>query len=112
MSDYLQTKLGKINSKGEYYNDVYLPIKDNCKQEGNFMDSESPTWQTDVVNHVKKCILTPPLYRSPRRRHLQYSRLKVESIMPTFVFFKGGKEIERFSGADENKLSQLIERLK
>ena len=34
------------------------------------------------------------------------------SSMPTFVFFKGGKEIERFSGADENKLSQLIERLK
>ena len=34
------------------------------------------------------------------------------SSLPTFVFFKGGKEIERFSGADENKLSQLIERLK
>ena len=34
------------------------------------------------------------------------------SSMPTFVFFQGGKEIDRFSGADENKLSQLIERYK
>lgn len=47
LSDYLQTKLGKINSKGEYYNDVYLPIKDNCKQEGNFMDSESPISESE-----------------------------------------------------------------
>jgi len=34
------------------------------------------------------------------------------SSMPTFVFFKGGKEVERFSGADEEKLSTIIERLK
>ena len=32
------------------------------------------------------------------------------SSMPTFVFFKNGKEIDRFSGADENKLATLIER--
>mmetsp|Transcript_19705 Transcript_19705/g.58627 ORF Transcript_19705/g.58627 Transcript_19705/m.58627 type:complete len:226 (+) Transcript_19705:2498-3175(+) len=32
------------------------------------------------------------------------------SSMPTFVFFKGGKELDRFSGADENKLATLIER--
>ena len=34
------------------------------------------------------------------------------SSMPTFVFFKNGKEIDRFSGADEAKLEQLIERYK
>lgn len=30
------------------------------------------------------------------------------SSMPTFVFFKKGKELDRFSGADEAKLEQLI----
>lgn len=33
------------------------------------------------------------------------------SSMPTFVFFKEGKELTRFSGADENKLDGLISRL-
>ena len=32
--------------------------------------------------------------------------------MPTFVFFKNGREIDRFSGADEAKLFQLVERYK
>ena len=32
------------------------------------------------------------------------------SSMPTFVFFKAGQEVDRFSGADENKLATLIER--
>lgn len=33
------------------------------------------------------------------------------SSMPTFVFFRAGREIDRFSGADENRLEQLIVRL-
>jgi len=33
------------------------------------------------------------------------------SSMPTFVFFRNGKEIDRFSGADENKLESMISRL-
>ena len=33
------------------------------------------------------------------------------SSMPTFVFFKDGKELSRFSGADENKLEATIARL-
>mmetsp|Transcript_33310 Transcript_33310/g.106345 ORF Transcript_33310/g.106345 Transcript_33310/m.106345 type:complete len:215 (-) Transcript_33310:105-749(-) len=33
------------------------------------------------------------------------------SSMPTFVFFKGGKEVSRFSGADESKLEATIARL-
>lgn len=32
------------------------------------------------------------------------------SSMPTFVFFRAGREIDRFSGADENRLEQLIVR--
>ncbi|EGB04150.1 hypothetical protein AURANDRAFT_8948, partial [Aureococcus anophagefferens] len=31
------------------------------------------------------------------------------SSMPTFVFFKDGAELDRFSGADEAKLETLIE---
>ena len=38
--------------------------------------------------------------------------IRDSSSMPTFVFFKNGKEIDRFSGADEAKLEQLIERYK
>ena len=34
------------------------------------------------------------------------------SSMPTFVFFKDGAELDRFSGADEAKLETLIERYK
>ena len=33
------------------------------------------------------------------------------SSMPTFVFFRDGKEIDRFSGADENRLEEIISRL-
>jgi len=33
------------------------------------------------------------------------------SSMPTFVFFKDGKELDRFSGADEQKLETAIARL-
>ncbi|NP_001088487.1 thioredoxin L homeolog [Xenopus laevis] len=31
--------------------------------------------------------------------------------MPTFVFYKSGKEVERFSGADISKLKSTISRL-
>ncbi|CAL8075444.1 unnamed protein product [Calicophoron daubneyi] len=37
------------------------------------------------------------------------SEYKIE-CMPTFVFFKEGKEIERFSGADSAKLKAVIEK--
>ncbi|KAJ1462652.1 thioredoxin-like protein [Pelagophyceae sp. CCMP2097] len=33
------------------------------------------------------------------------------SSMPTFVFFKRGVEVERFSGADENQLRDIISKL-
>lgn len=33
------------------------------------------------------------------------------SSMPTFLFFKSGKELDRFSGADEDRLATLISRL-
>ncbi|KAJ8605538.1 hypothetical protein CTAYLR_000096 [Chrysophaeum taylorii] len=33
------------------------------------------------------------------------------SSMPTFVFFKNGKELDRFSGADESRLESLISKL-
>ncbi|XP_041634863.1 thioredoxin-like [Cheilinus undulatus] len=32
------------------------------------------------------------------------------SCMPTFVFFKNGKEVNRFSGADEGNLLKAIEK--
>ncbi|NP_001011127.1 thioredoxin [Xenopus tropicalis] len=33
------------------------------------------------------------------------------SSMPTFIFFKSGKQVERFSGADIKKLKETIKRL-
>ncbi|XP_045625208.1 thioredoxin-2 [Procambarus clarkii] len=34
------------------------------------------------------------------------------SCMPTFVFFKEGKKVESFSGANEEKIRDAIERLR
>ncbi|CAL8075435.1 unnamed protein product [Calicophoron daubneyi] len=34
------------------------------------------------------------------------------NCMPTFVFFKNGTEVERFSGADETKLRSAITKYK
>uniref|UniRef100_A0A3B3DN64 Thioredoxin n=1 Tax=Oryzias melastigma TaxID=30732 RepID=A0A3B3DN64_ORYME len=32
--------------------------------------------------------------------------------MPTFHFYKGGKKVEEFSGADEKKLKELLTKLR
>jgi len=32
------------------------------------------------------------------------------SAMPTFMFFKNGKKIDEFAGANENKLNELIQK--
>jgi thioredoxin 1 len=34
------------------------------------------------------------------------------SCMPTFMFFKDGKKVEEFSGASEEKIKEIVERLK
>jgi thioredoxin 1 len=34
------------------------------------------------------------------------------SCMPTFLFFKGGKKVEEFSGANFDKIKELVDKLK
>uniref|UniRef100_W6MEU4 Thioredoxin-like-1 protein n=1 Tax=Coenobita clypeatus TaxID=474045 RepID=W6MEU4_9EUCA len=78
---------------------------------------------TVLVESVLKCkVIAPKLEAmSQQKTHVVFLKVDVDdsedvaqeykiTCMPTFVFFKDGKKVDSFSGANEEKIKEFIEK--
>ncbi|KAI4380595.1 hypothetical protein MLD38_006768 [Melastoma candidum] len=119
--------MGTITSKlGERTPVKTFPSEEKWKEY--FESSKSSDKLLVVDFHAKWC--PPCQYIAPKFKELAAQHKDVDFVkidvdafkdvaegfqvtaMPTFIFFKGGKELDRLLGADEDELKKKIDQLK